>query len=78
MKVRLRRPTRIRPIRTDPVYAGFWRIIDGAVRDALSMHPEYIRPGQSERVVRRSIVKRVTGALMGFAGRSRRQGADPG
>lgn len=75
---RLRHTRRIRPLRPDPVYRQFWRLVDGAVRDALAMHPEYVGPGQSERTVRRSIVKRVVGALIGFAGRARRQGADPG
>lgn len=69
---------RIAPRNADPVYRQFWRLIDGAVRDALLNHPDYIARGKSPRRVRQSIVKRVTGALMGYAGAARRDGADPG
>ena len=38
-------------------------MIDGAVRDAFNMHPEYLSPKVCPVTVRNSIVKRVAGAL---------------
>lgn len=73
---------RLRPVRIgDPVYRQVWRIVDGAVRDAFGTHPGYVPPGLRERTVRHSIVKRVTGALLGYVGAARaaqRRGAEPG
>lgn len=43
-------------------YLAIWRIIDGAVYDALSKHPDYLTE-KGERDARRSIVKRVTGSI---------------
>lgn len=56
--------------RSSPAYRQVWRLVDGAVRDALHCHPEYLAPGVNPRVVRNSINKRVTGALMGYAEQS--------
>jgi hypothetical protein len=57
-------------------YSKLWRMVDGAVRDALTSHPEYLTSrGMHANSARRSIVKRVTGTLMGFVvedGRRRR------
>lgn len=62
-------------------YRQIWRLIDGAVRDALIHHPGYVAKGISARTVRRSIVKRAAGAITGYVGatvhRSRRR-AEPG
>lgn len=62
-----------------PTYRQVWRVVDGAVGLALDAHPEYIRPGKSERTVRNSIVKRVVGALVGYAEQSAwvRSGSSP-
>ena len=49
-----------------PLYLQFWRIVDGAVADAFNHHPEYLTPSGKARA-RQSIVKRVTGALNGYA-----------
>jgi hypothetical protein len=63
------KPKRIAPLRSaTPFRQAIWKIVDGAVRDALFEHPEYIRAGIKEHVVRRSINKRVVGALSGFVG----------
>lgn len=46
-------------------YVQLWKIIDGAVFDALKMHPEYLTD-RGHRNARLSIVKRVTGAVLGY------------
>jgi len=51
---------------SDRAYAQLWRVADGAVRDALRKHPDYLTP-KGQRSARRSIVKRVTGTVLGFA-----------
>ena len=48
-------------------YAALWRVVDGAVSDAIAMHPEYLAGAKDKRAVRNSIVKRVTGAVHGYA-----------
>ncbi len=53
-----------------PTYRQIWRVVDGAVDLALSAHPEYVAPGKKIRTVRNSIVKRVVGALYGYAEQS--------
>lgn len=47
----------------DAHYRRVWRCVNGAVADALAMHPEYIAPAL-RRTARESIVKRVTGAIV--------------
>lgn len=54
------------PPRGGAEYHQIWRVIDGAVRDCFAHHPEYIAGNRSERVVRLSIVKRVTGAITSY------------
>ncbi len=75
----MRRPRRIRPVKTDTFYHAMWRIVDGAVRKTFAEHPEYLAPCARERTVRQSINKRVVGALSGYVGEtsSRRRGSDP-
>lgn len=73
-----RLPKRIKPLKIpSPVYRQFWRIVDGAVRDALRSHPSYLAPGARERTVRNSLNKRIVGALAGYVAETRRR-ADPG
>ncbi len=62
---------RIKPVKLDPFYHQMWRIVDGAVRKTFQDHPEYIREGKTEKIVRQSIAKRVVGALAGFVGEER-------
>jgi hypothetical protein len=43
-------------------YHDFWKIVDGAIRDALNHHPEYLTD-KGRRSLRESILKRAAGAL---------------
>jgi hypothetical protein len=52
-------------------YAKMWGIVDGGVADALKKHPDYLTP-KGQRSARTSIVKRVTGTVIGFAEQSAR------
>lgn len=52
-------------------YRQLWRIVDGAVADAFKMHPNYLsEDGKRWQTARQSIVKRVTGAILGYAEQS--------
>lgn len=50
-------------------YGQLWPIVDGAVADALKSHPDYLT-AKGQRSARTSIVKRVTGTVIGFAEQS--------
>lgn len=52
-------------------YVQLWRIADGAVADAFKMHPDYLTT-KGHRHARTSIVKRIAGALMGYATEAQR------
>lgn len=56
-----------RPIKSPrhSLYSKVWRIVDGAVKDALYNHPDYLTP-KGRASARESIVKRCTGAVKGF------------
>ncbi|WP_119167095.1 globin family protein [Algihabitans albus] len=74
-----RRPRRCRPPEGQTAaYRQLWRIVDGAVRATFEAHPEYLTPAGRARA-RRSIVKRVTGQLLGYAVQTAqaRSGASP-
>ena len=44
-----------------------WRVVDGAIRDAFLNHPDYLtKKGSRSACARRSIAKRVTGALLSY------------
>lgn len=63
----------------DETYRQLWRLVDGAVRDAFANHPEYLTT-RGKDAAARSITKRVTGTLHGYAvqtarGRSGKVGA---
>jgi hypothetical protein len=58
---------RLQPEKGDPTYRQIWRVVDGAVTTALAAHPEFLAPTARLRTVRNSIVKRVVGALHGYA-----------
>lgn len=55
-----------KPQKGDLNYHRLWRIIDGAVADALNSHPDYFSHGR-RYAIQQSIVKRVTGSVIGFA-----------
>ena len=48
-------------------YRQFWRIIDGAVVDAINNHPTYLRDKRLLRYMRVSVTKRAVGSLMSYA-----------
>lgn len=50
-------------------YSQLWRIVDGAVVDALKNHEDYFT-SKGRISVRPSVVKRVTGTVLGFAEQS--------
>jgi hypothetical protein len=60
-----------RPPKPGRHYRQLWRIVDGAVRDTLLQHPDYVTP-KGKRSLRMSINKRVTGAVLGYAEQSAR------
>ena len=47
-------------------YRQLWRVVDGAVRDALDHHPDYLTP-KGRRNARESVTKRVTGQVLSYA-----------
>lgn len=63
---RLQKP--VKPQKEDPgsPYHRLWRVVDGAVRDALMAHPNYLTE-HGHQSARNSIVKRVTGSVVSFA-----------
>ena len=56
---------RLKPPRekTDGQYWHLWRVVDAAVAETFSAHPEYLTEA-GRLAARESIVKRVTGALV--------------
>lgn len=57
-------------------YRQLWRIVDGAVFDALYTHDDYLTD-KGRRNARNSINKRVVGNLMGFVSETRGRKGDP-
>lgn len=48
-----------------------WRVIDGAIRDAFHHHPDYLTTkGAKGAAARRSVAKRVTGAILSYLAES--------
>lgn len=59
---------RIKPPKWGRDYRSVHRLVDGAVRGTFIAHPEYLtEKGNQFFAARRSLVKRVTGAVLGFA-----------
>lgn len=52
--------------RPDEIYVQLWKLVGGAVRDTFASHPEYLSEA-GRRAAERSITKRVTGTLHGYA-----------
>ena len=50
----------------NPQSRQLWRLVDGAVRSAFAAHPDYLANKRMEKTVRNSIVKRVTGTIIGY------------
>ena len=53
---------------SSPAYRQLWRLVDGAVRQCFLEHPDYLSDSYREITVRTSIVKRVAGLILGYAG----------
>lgn len=66
-----KRLKKMKPAKPDADYRRTWRIVEGAVRDAIAAHPEYLTQ-IGARNARSSITKRVTGAIQGHAEQSAR------
>lgn len=62
--MRERKQTKPPPQKKDDDYHKLWRIVDGAVQDALYHHEEYLNPRIRYKTVRESINKRVVGAVL--------------
>ncbi len=60
---------RLRPEKSTPFYRQLWRVVDGAVADAFQNHPDYLTQ-RGAKLARRSIAKRVVGAVLGYAEQS--------
>ena len=59
------KPTK--PPKGNEDYKKVWKIVDGAVADALLMHPDYLTDkGRHGRTARYSVVKRVVGAILSY------------
>ena len=54
-------------------HARLWRLVEGAVVDAIQSHPDYLTP-KGERNAARSITKRVVGQIVGQAKEALRRG----
>ena len=57
------------PAEKSLAYQQLWRIVDGAVIDVFKSHKDYLSP-KGRRSAKNSIVKRVTGTVLGFAEQS--------
>lgn len=57
------------PPKVSRAYRQLWRVVDGAVADAFAQHPDYLS-AKGARAARASVVKRVVGAVLGFAEQS--------
>lgn len=58
--------SRLVPLQGSPGYRQLWRIVDGAVRDTFNAHPDYLSP-RGRRKAEAALVKRITGAVFGYA-----------
>lgn len=63
---------RIKPVKPGGAYRQLWRVVDGAILDCMIHHPDYFSGSRQERMltIRRSLAKRVVGAVMGYAEQS--------
>ena len=67
---------RTKPVKASTAYAQLWRVVEGAVADCFNMHPDYLTPkGAKKSTAQRSLTKRVTGAVLGYAEQSARAAA---
>lgn len=50
-----------------PEFRQLWRVVDGAVRDAMSAHPGWLASEEAGVRLRNSIVKRAVGQILSYA-----------
>ena len=55
---------RVMPPKTDEEYLWLWNVVDAAVKEALSTHPEYVAE-ELRPYLRLSVNKRVVGRVIG-------------
>jgi len=67
--IKARRPAMM----AQPEHSRLWRLVEGGVVDAFTMHPDYLTPAGNASAVR-SITKRVVGQLVGHAKQARQRG----
>lgn len=58
-------PLNVRPPKLHPDYTWLWGIVDAAVKEALTTHPNYVPNEELVPYVRLSINKRVVGRVLG-------------
>lgn len=64
---------KIKPVKAGGDYRRVWRIVDGAIRDCFTHHPDYIDP-KKLRATRESLAKRITGALLAHEAEAKAKG----
>ena len=58
---------KIKPVKEpNDQYTTIWKLVDGALRDTLKHHPEYINRNVNEKTIRTSFNKRITGLITGY------------
>jgi len=75
-----KKPRRLAPPKLpSKEYRAIWRVVDGAIRNALDMHPDYLtKKGSDRSAARMSIAKRVVGAVLGFQAERLKKGRSGG
>lgn len=67
----MKKHKRTKPPKEETLYRKIWRVVDGAVADAFTMHPDYLTAkAKNGKAAQLSVVKRVTGAVKGFVEKS--------
>lgn len=61
---------RHRPQKTSEEYRRIWRLVDGAIRDAIATHPDYFPNRKRIPPMRVSLTKRIVGSVFGWAEQS--------
>ena len=72
----MKKRKRTQPQKGNLYYQQMWRLVDGAVYNAFSKHPDYLAPGISHKTVRISLNKRIIGAITGYVEQSTKRRSD--
>jgi hypothetical protein len=71
-KHRVHRIKSDKPSQQNGMGRQIWRVVDGAIRDAFLNHPDYLtQKGERFAAARRSVAKRVTGAVLSYLEQSK-------